>query len=131
LATYAHIAESSCADQLADAGYFILSRAELLCNHTLVFPTATAIEPDEPTSLQLTWQKLEKILHWRMEQFRSGRVELTYGSAAADDDSIPPSDTLNLTFLEDKVRKNGSGSYKASFKIVDTWRNLTGNIKEH
>lgn len=131
LATYAHIAASNCAEKFADAGYFILSRAELLCNHSQVFPTATAIEPDEPTSLHLTWQKFEKILRWRVGQLQNGRIELTYGSATADDDSIPPSDTLNLTSLEDNARKYGSGSYKASFKAVDTWRNLTGNIKEH
>lgn len=131
LATYAHIAENSHPCQLADAGYFILSRGELLCNHTQTFPTATAIEPDDPTSLQLTWQKFEAILQWRIEQLQGGRIELTYGSALPDNDSAPPVDTPSLISLEDKARKQGKNSYRASFKAVDTWRNLTGNIKEH
>ena len=131
LATYAHIAEGNHAGQLADAGYFILSRAELLCNGALVFPTATAIEPDEPTSLRLTWQKFEKTLRWRVDQLKRGRIELTYGSAIPDNDSLPPGDAIDLIPLEDKARKSGSRTYKATFKAVDTWRNLTGNIKEH
>lgn len=131
LATYAHIAEKNHANQLADAGYFILSRAELLCNHTRVFPTAIAIEPDVPTSLPHVWQKFEAILQWRVDQLQNGVIELTYGSPQPDDDSVPPADTPCLISLEDKARKQGSNSYKASFKPVDTWRNLTGNIKEH
>lgn len=131
LATYAHIAEGKHPGQLADAGYFVLSRAELLCNHTLVFPTATAIEPDEPTSLHLTWQKFEKTLRWRMDQLQNGCIELTYGDAASDSGSLPPAGALELIPLEDKARTVSSRAYKATFKSVDPWRNLTGNIKEH
>jgi len=131
LATYAHIAEGARAGQLADAGYFILSRAELLCNHKLVFRTAKAIEPEEPTSMKLTWQKFESTLRWRMDQLKSGRVELTYGSEGPDNDSTPPDNGLDLLSIEDMSRKNGSSYYKAAFKTVDIWRNLTGNIKEH
>lgn len=131
LATYAHIAEGSDPRKLADAGYFIISRAELLCRHNLVFPTATAIEPDEPTSLQLTWQKLEKTLRWRIEQLKNGQIELTYGSAKPDSASQPPGDALDLIGMENEARKNKSRSYKATFKAVDIWRNLTGNTKEY
>ncbi|MEQ5836673.1 hypothetical protein [Marinobacter sp. NFXS9] len=130
LATYAHIAEGNHSGQLADAGYFILSRAELLCNDTLVFPTATAVEPDQPTSLQLTWQKFENTLRWRVEQLKNGHIEQTYGDAAPDGNSLPPGDALDLIALEEQAHKSSSQSYKASFKAVDTWRNLTGNIKE-
>ena len=131
LATYAHIAQGKQLGQFADAGYFILNRAELLCNHNQVFPTATIIQPDVPTTLNQTWQKFENTLRWRMKQFDDGRIEQTYGNAAPDSDSQPPSDALDLLTLESSELKNKSNSYKTTFKAIDAWRNLTGNIKEH
>ncbi|MEF1338543.1 hypothetical protein REH81_17435, partial [Vibrio rotiferianus] len=131
LATYAHIAEGNSIRALADAGYFILSRAELLCNSALLFPTATVIEPDEPTSLKRTWQQFDAVLRWRIDQLNTGRIEVTYGCATPDDDSTPPSDTVDLVSIEDSARKSGNRSFKATYKAVDTWRNLTGNIKEN
>ncbi len=131
LATYAHIAEGNHIRELADAGYFILSRAELLCNSALLFPTAIVVEPDDPTSLKLTWKQFEAVLRWRIDQLNAGQVELTYGGAGPDDDSTTPNDTLDLVSIEDSAQKNGSGSFKSTYKAVDTWRNLIGNIKEH
>ncbi|MCE2570549.1 PD-(D/E)XK nuclease family protein [Motilimonas eburnea] len=131
LATYAHIAEGNGIRALADAGYFILSRAELLCNSALLFPTATVVEPEDPTSLKHTWQQFDAVLRWRIEQLNAGQIEVTYGCAAPDDDSTPPNDTVDLVSMEDSARKSGNRSFKATYKTVDTWRNLTDNIKEH
>ncbi|MFA0415427.1 PD-(D/E)XK nuclease family protein [Vibrio renipiscarius] len=131
LATYAHIAEGNSIRDLADAGYFILSRAELLCNSALIFLTATVIEPDDPTSLKRTWQQFDAVLRWRIDQLNAGRIEVTYGNTASDKDSTPPSNSVDLVSIEDSARKIGNRSFKATYKAIDTWRNLTGNIKEH
>jgi len=131
LATYAHIAKGKRLGQLAAAGYFILGRAELLCNNNLIFPTATVVESDEPTSLDLTWEKFEKTLLWRTDQLKSGDVELTYCGIASDADSEPPPNSLNVIEIEASELKKRSNTYLATYKAVDVWRNLTGNIKEH
>lgn len=137
LATYAYIAERSPTEpaavrfgQFADAGYFILSLAELLCTNNLTFPTATVVQPDELTSFKLTWQQLEKTLRWRLAQLQQGQIELTYGKPDADENSAPPSGALDLLALEQSANKGSGNSYKPTFKAVDAWRNLTGNIKD-
>lgn len=137
LATYAYIAERSPTEpaavrvgQFADAGYFILSRAELLCTNNLTFPTATVVQPDELTSFKLTWQQLEKTLRWRLAQLHQGQIEFTYGTPEADGNSEPTTGALDLLTLEQSVKKGSGNSYKATFKAVDSWRNLTGNIKD-
>ena len=131
LATYARIANGEFRGQFADAGYFILNRAELLCNQAIVFPTATVVEPDEPTSLKLTWTKFENTLRWRIKQLNEGQIEITYGTEPPGTESQPPDDALGLVSLEEKMKKKRYKKNKASFKPIDIWRNLTGNIKEH
>ena len=130
LATYAHIAEGNRPEKLLDAGYYILSRAELLCTNNITFPTATAIEPDSPTSFQLTWRQLKKTLQWRIEQLQQGAIELTYGQAEPDDHSTPPENTLPLLEMEEIFHRKQRNSYLKTFKTIDAWRNLTGNFKE-
>ncbi|MCC5452886.1 PD-(D/E)XK nuclease family protein [Rheinheimera sp. UJ51] len=137
LATYVYITERSSDSsghsrygQFADAGYFILSRAELLCNSNLTFPTATVVDPALPTSFKLTWQQFEKTLRWRLAQLEKGDIELTYGNADVDDKSVPPGDALDLIVLEQSATKRSATPYKAQYKAIDVWRNLTGNIKD-
>ena len=130
LATYAHIAEGKRPGKLADAGYFILSRAELLCSHSMIFPTATVVKPDNPTSLHHTWQQLEKTIRWRMGQLNSGLIELTYGNAEPNASSSPPDGALAVLDIEDLDRRSKGNNYRKTFKAVDAWRNLTGNTKE-
>lgn len=131
LATYKHIVEAGQSGKIVDAGYFILSRAELLCNHDRVFPTATVIPPAEPTTFDHIWQKFEKTLQWRQQQLHDGLIELTYGKAVPDGNSHAPGDALDILQMEDNESSNKSPSYKVTFKVIDSWRNLTGNIMEY
>lgn len=130
LATYAYIAQKSQQTQLIEAGYFILSRAELLCNSSIIFPTATVINPEQPGSLNSTWAQLERTIQWRKEQLKQGLIEITYGEAALDELSIPPDGCLALSDAEEKSLKEQSSPYMKNYKKIDVWRNLTGNIKD-
>lgn len=137
LATYAHVTERSSDNakfnrhgQFADAGYFILSRAELLCNNNLTFPTATVVNAEQPTSFKLTWRQFEKTLNWRLMQLKQGDIELTYCGPEADETSVPPDGALNVITIEQNAKKRSSNNPKAKYKVVDIWRNLTGNIKD-
>ena len=130
LATYAHIAQGGRQGKLVDAGYFILSRSELLCSNKLIFSTATVVEPDNLSSLDYTWRQFEKTIQWRQNQFKKGYIELTQGSIPSDDRSLPPDDALPVLEIEKMHRDRRKNNYRKSFKITDPWRNLTGNIKE-
>ncbi|HAT8656779.1 PD-(D/E)XK nuclease family protein [Legionella pneumophila] len=130
LATYAYIAQKDQKKELIDAGYFILSKAELLCNSNTIFPTATVIYPEQPGSLNNTWAQFERTIQWRRAQLKEGLIEITYGVAASDEYSIPPDGCLSLVDSEEKYLKGQTSSYKKNYKKIDVWRNLTGNIKE-
>lgn len=130
LATYAHIADGNHPGLIADAGYFILSKAELLCNNSTFFPTATVINPDQPTSFVQSWNQLEKTLQWRASQLDAGTIEISYGVTPPDENSAPPDNCLPLLEMETAANRMKKNSYRQTFKPVDPWRNLTGNAKE-
>ncbi|RLA54502.1 MAG: hypothetical protein DRR42_01595 [Gammaproteobacteria bacterium] len=130
LATYAHIAEGSSPGQIQEAGYFIISRAELLCHSRINFPTATVVEPAQPTSFAQCWIELEKTLQWRATQLAAGTVEISYGQIPPDEHSSPPDDCLPLTAMEEATQRMKKNTYRQTFKAVDQWRNLTCNYKE-
>jgi len=130
LATYAYIAQGSRTGKLLDAGYFILNRAELLCNNNNTFPTAVVVESDFKRPLSYTWYQIEKTIGWRRDQLKRGLIEVTQGSAIADEQSLPPDFALPVLEMEKSHQRDQSNTYKKTFKFIDIWRNLTGNIKE-
>lgn len=131
LATYAHLAATLTPGQVAEVAYFILSSGNLLCTGNAVFPTARIAEPADPsqTTAQV-WVVFMKTTDWRCDQLSNGRVEVTYAGALPDDDSQPPSDTLPILDMEKEARKQERNTWGRTFKRVNIWRVLTGQVEE-
>ncbi len=131
LATYAHLAATLTPNQVAEVAYFILSSGNLLCTGNTVFPTARVAEPTDPskTAAQV-WEAFMKTTDWRCAQLSKGRVEVTYGAVRPDDDSEPPTDTLPILSMEEEARKQERNTWGRTYKRVNIWRVLTGQIGE-
>lgn len=131
LATYAYLAATLTPNQVAEVAYFILSSGNLLCTSNAVFPTARVAEPADPseTTAQV-WAAFMKTTDWRCDQFSKGRVEVTYGGALPDDDSQPPPDTLPILDMEEEARKQERNTWGRTYKRINIWRVLTGQIGE-
>lgn len=130
LATYAYIAQRSKNGNLLDAGYFILKRAKLLCNSADIFPTAIVVKSDVPKPLAFAWGQLEQTVEWRKQQLKQGQIEVTMGAAPHDQNILYPNNILPLLEMEDNELSSQGNTYRKEYKIIDVWRNLTGNIKE-
>lgn len=131
LATYAHLASALTPSQVAEVAYFILRSGNLLCTSNAVFPTARIAEPADPTQTTAqVWAAFMKTTDWRCAQLSNGRVEVTYGSALPDDDSQLPADTLPILGIEEEARKQERNTWGRTYKRVNIWRVLTGQIEE-
>lgn len=131
LAVYAQLVEAIGVSGVADVAYFILKSGNLLSTSLQVFAQARLVEPDNPAVTPLTvWQRLTRTVEWRCGQLSDGRIEVTRGGVAATPQSQPPSDALPLLEME-KAESNAqrSGGRKPSFKPIDPWRVITGNIQ--
>ena len=131
LATYAHLAATLTPSQVAEVAYLILISGNLLCTSNAVFPTARVAEPADPsqTTAQV-WAAFMKTTDWRCDQLSKGRVEVSYAGALPDADSQPPFDTLPIIDMEEEARKQERNTWGRSFKRVNIWRVLTGQIEE-
>jgi ATP-dependent helicase/nuclease subunit B len=131
LATYAHLAGSINANRVADVAYFILSEGTLITASPHIFPTATFIEPRESHQMpSQVWSAFKNTFEWRLKQLQAGRIEVTGGNAEADLDSEPNIDCLPLLLLEEKPRPQQTYGQSITFKRLNVWRFLTGQIKE-
>jgi len=131
LATYAQLAAAMGEGEIADLVYFILRGGNLLATSDRVFPRARVVAPVDPAlSPARVWRRLRQTLSWRCEQLGAGRVEVTYGEAAPTPASEPPEDGLPLLDMEAAARREpSSAGRKPSFKPIDPWRVVTGNIQ--
>ena len=130
LATYAYIAQKCRNGNLLDAGYFILKKAKLLCNSNTTFPTAIVIKSDVPNPLGYAWDQFERTVEWRKKQLEQGHIEVTMGTAVDNQDAEYPDNILPLLQMENIEKSNQRNTFRKEYKIVDIWRNITGNIKE-
>jgi ATP-dependent helicase/nuclease subunit B len=128
LATYAYLAESLPSKQVADVAYFIISEGALLTTTYHIFPHATVIEPADPEHRpKQIWLAFKNTFEWRLKQLHKGKIEVTGGTAEPDSDSTPPSDCLPIVVA---AKPQTSYGRAATFKRLDVWRILTGQIKE-
>ena len=128
LATYAYLTESLPSKQVADVAYFIISEGALLTTTYHIFPHATVIEPADPEHRpKQILLAFKNTFEWRLKQLHKGKIEVTGGTDEPDSDSTPPSDCLPIVVA---TKPQTSYGQAATFKRLDVWRILTGQIKK-
>ena len=131
LATYVQLVKAIATGPVGDFAYFILRTGELLSTSNQAFPNARLVAPDDPSvTPAVVWQRLKETVDWRCAQLADGWIEVTGGIAESTADSQPLPGTLPLLEMEEGriEQARGSGGRKPSFKPVDPWRVITGNI---